>query len=114
MKASKLYEWLFAEGSHVYDCEMIIDGEYVEDYYYLVKEHKNVAELSDKPSHIWCNEDIPCLFGLIPSLSGDSTIKITCTPMMPYAYKEVTFKASEWEDDIRVNQFNSAQIELKD
>lgn len=113
MKASKLYEWLFAEGDHVYDCEMIVDGKYVKDCYYLIKEHKDVVELSDKPSHTWCNEDIPCLFSLIPALSDNITIKITCTPIRFYAYKEVTFKVSEWEDDIRVNPFNSAQVELE-
>jgi hypothetical protein len=32
---------------------------------------------------------------------------------MLYAYKEVTFMASEWEDDIRVNPYNSAQVEFK-
>ena len=108
MKASELYDWLFAEGEHRYNCQMMVDSKYIVDSYILVKEGRSVVELSDSPSFFWSNEDIPCLFNVIPLLDKTSVIKITCSPMCSnLSYKEIQFKASDWVNDITVNPLNS-------
>lgn len=133
MKASELYKWMFAEGEHSYSCEIVVNGsKYVGACWWNIKTGEKSIEWSDKPTHNYCNEDVPCFFEFISGLSKDSTVKIECnplpirynikyleepregeatsieyTPICSLQYKEVEFKVAEWEDDISVCFFNS-------
>lgn len=113
MKASDLYNWLFAEGEHKYACEMKVDDKYVDECWWNVKIGTHEIAFSDKPSDKWCNEDIPCIFEFMPEFDKEATIKITCDPLWhatECSYKEVTFKVSEWINDITVGFFNSKEV----
>lgn len=135
MKASDLYNWLFAEGEHTYDCEIIVNDKYVKECWLHVKTGETSIEWSDKPTHHFNNEDVPCFFRFISSLDKDSIIKVECnplpirfdlkyleepregeptrveiTPIYSLKYKEIKFKVLEWTDDIAVCFFNSKEI----
>jgi len=107
---SYLYEWLMAEGDHVYNASLSIGGKYVVDSYYDVKEETWNIVLSESDKGPWCNEDIPCLFNSLPL--DETVIEIECTPFWEdrYAPKKITFRGCDIIDNIVVNPFNAVQL----